>query len=54
MRKLIGAVTAVTVALAVAGPAGAATTRGVNIYSSTFSPKSVTIVAGRHGHLDEP
>src|SRR4051812_29005377 len=46
MRKLIGAVTALTVALAVAGPAGAATTKGVNIYSSTFSPKSVTIVQG--------
>jgi len=46
MRKLIGAVPAVIIALAVAGPAGAATTKGVNIYSTGFSPKSVTIVQG--------
>lgn len=46
MRKLIGAVPAVVIALAVAGPAGAATTKGVNIYSSGFSPKSATIVQG--------
>jgi plastocyanin len=45
MRKLILAF-AVVAALAVAGPAGAATTRNVNIYGSGFSPKSVTITAG--------
>jgi plastocyanin len=44
MRKLIIAL-AVVGALAVAGPAGAAT-RGVNIYGSGFSPKSVTITEG--------
>ena len=44
MRKLILALAAVT-ALAIAGPAGAAT-KGVNIYASGFSPKSVTITEG--------
>jgi plastocyanin len=44
MRKLILTLAAVT-ALAIAGPAGAAT-KGINIYSSGFSPKSVTITEG--------
>ena len=45
MRKLILALAAV-LTLAVAGPAGAATTKVVNIYGSTFSPKSATITEG--------
>jgi plastocyanin len=45
MRKLILALAAV-LSLAVAGPAGAATTKVVNIYGSTFSPKSATITEG--------
>jgi plastocyanin len=45
MRKLILALAAVT-ALAVAGPAGAATTKTVNIFGSTFSPKNATIIEG--------
>jgi plastocyanin len=45
MRKLILALAAVA-ALAVAGPAGAATIKTVNIYGSTFSPKTVTITEG--------
>ena len=44
MRKLIGVMT-VLAALAVAGPAGAAT-KAVNIFASGFSPKSVTITEG--------
>lgn len=44
MRKLILALAAVT-ALAVAGPAGAAT-KTIAIYGSTFSPKSATITEG--------
>jgi plastocyanin len=44
MRKLILALSAVA-ALAVAGPAGAAT-KVVNIYGSTFSPKTATITEG--------
>ena len=44
MRKLILALAAVT-ALSIAGPAGAAT-KGINIYASGFSPKSVTITEG--------
>jgi plastocyanin len=44
MRKLILALAAVA-ALAVAGPAGAAT-KTINIYGSTFSPKSTTITQG--------
>jgi plastocyanin len=44
MRKLILMLAAVT-ALAIAGPAGAAT-KGINIYSTGFSPKSVTITEG--------
>ena len=44
MRKLILAF-AVFAALAVAGPAGAAT-KTINIYGSTFSPKSATITEG--------
>jgi plastocyanin len=44
MRKLIGVLT-VLAALAVAGPAGAAT-KGVNIFASGFSPKSITITQG--------
>lgn len=45
MRKLILAFAAVA-ALAVAGPAGAATTKTVNIFGSGFSPKSATITQG--------
>src|SRR3954469_15589606 len=45
MRKLFLMLAAVT-ALAVAGPAGAATTKTVNIFGSAFSPKSVTITEG--------
>lgn len=44
MRKLILALAAVA-ALAVAGPVGAAT-KTINIYGSTFSPKSTTITEG--------
>jgi plastocyanin len=44
MRKLILALAAVT-ALAIAGPAGAAT-KTINIYGSTFSPKTATITEG--------
>ena len=44
MRKLILALAAVT-ALAIAGPAGAAT-KTINIYGSTFSPNSATITQG--------
>jgi plastocyanin len=44
MRKLFLAFAAVT-ALAIAGPAGAAT-RTINIFGSTFSPKSTTITQG--------
>jgi plastocyanin len=44
MRKLFLAFAAVT-ALAIAGPAGAAT-KTINIYGSTFSPKSTTITQG--------
>ncbi len=44
MRKLILALAAV-LTLAVAGPAGAAT-KTINIYGSTFSPKSATITEG--------
>jgi plastocyanin len=44
MRKLILALAAVA-ALAVAGPAGAAT-KTVNIFGSTFSPKTATITEG--------
>jgi plastocyanin len=44
MRKLILALAAV-VTLAVAGPAGAAT-KTINIYGSTFTPKSATITEG--------
>ena len=44
MRKLILALAAV-MALAVAGQAGAAT-KTINIYGSTFSPKSATITQG--------
>jgi plastocyanin len=42
MRKLILALAAVA-ALAVAGPAGAATTKTINIVAGGFSPKSTTI-----------
>ena len=45
MRKLILALAAVT-ALAVAGPAGAATTKTVNILGTGFSPKTTTITQG--------
>jgi plastocyanin len=44
MRKLILALAAVA-ALAVAGPAGAAT-KTINIYGSAFSPKTATITEG--------
>ncbi len=47
MRKLIGAVVAIaSLAIAVASPAGAVTIKGVNIFSTGFSPKSVTITEG--------
>jgi plastocyanin len=42
MRKLILALVAASAALAVAGPAGAAT-KGINIYASGFSPSSTSI-----------
>jgi plastocyanin len=45
MRKLILALAAVAT-LAVAGPAGAATTKTVNIFGSGFSPKTTTITQG--------
>ena len=45
MRKLILVLAALT-ALVGAGPAGAATTKTVNIFGSAFSPKSVTITEG--------
>jgi plastocyanin len=45
MRKLILTLAAVT-ALAVAGPAGAATTKTINIFGSTFSPKTTEITEG--------
>ena len=45
MRKLILTMIALA-SLAAAGHANAATTKTVNIYGSTFSPKSVTITAG--------
>jgi len=45
MRTLLLA-SAVAAALALAGPAGAATTKNVYIYGTTFSPKTVTITAG--------
>jgi plastocyanin len=48
MRMLILALAAV-MTLAVAGPAGAATnaaTKTINVYGSTFSPKSTTITEG--------
>lgn len=45
MRKLILALAAV-LSLAVAGPAGAAVTKTINIYGSTFTPKSATITEG--------
>jgi plastocyanin len=44
MRKLILTLAAV-MALGIAGPAGAAT-KTINIYGSTFSPKSATITQG--------
>lgn len=44
MRRLFLAIAAVT-ALAIAGPAGAAT-KTIKIYGSTFSPKSTTITQG--------
>src|ERR1700760_1264338 len=44
MRTII-LILSVFTGLALAGPAGAATTKTVNIYSS-FSPSSVTITAG--------
>jgi plastocyanin len=44
MRKLILTLAAV-MALGIAGPAGAAT-KTINIYGSTFSPKSTTITQG--------
>jgi plastocyanin len=45
MRTLLLA-SVVTAALALAGQAGAATTKTVSIYGTTFSPKTVTITAG--------
>jgi len=45
MRKLILVLSAVT-ALTVVGPAGAATTKTINIFGSAFSPKSATITQG--------
>jgi plastocyanin len=46
MRKLLLMLAVAVTALAIAGPAGAATTKTVNIFGSTFSPKSVTITEG--------
>jgi plastocyanin len=46
MRRLLLLTLAAFTALAVAGPAGAATTKTVNIYGSHFSPSSVTITQG--------
>jgi plastocyanin len=45
MRKLIILVAALT-GLVAAGPASPATTRTVNVYGSTFTPKSLTITEG--------
>jgi plastocyanin len=45
MRRSLLILVAAFAALVVAGPAGAAT-RGINIYSSGFSPSSVTVTAG--------
>lgn len=45
MRTLLVPLATVA-ALAVAGPATAATTKTVSVYGSTFSPKSVTITEG--------
>lgn len=45
MRSLLLTLAA-AVALAIAGPAGAATTKTVAIYHSGFSPKTATITAG--------
>lgn len=45
MRRLILALAAV-MTLAVAGPAGAATTKTVNIFGSTFSPATATVTEG--------
>jgi plastocyanin len=45
MRKLILTLIAIA-ALGIAGQANAATTKDVNVYGSTFSPKSVTITEG--------
>src|SRR4051794_41418668 len=45
MRKLILTLVAAVAALAVAGPAGAAT-KVISIYGSGFSPKSTTITEG--------
>ncbi|MFL5963432.1 MAG: cupredoxin domain-containing protein [Gaiellaceae bacterium] len=45
MRKVI-LVLAAVLTLTVAGPAGAATTKTINIYGSGFAPKSATITEG--------
>jgi plastocyanin len=45
MRTII-LILALFAGFALAGPAGAATEKTVNIYSTSFSPKSVTITAG--------
>jgi plastocyanin len=45
MRKLLLTLAAAVAALTVAGPAGAGT-KTINIYSASFSPKSVTITEG--------
>jgi plastocyanin len=46
MRTFIAALFTVTAVLVGASPAGAATTKTVKIFGSTFTPKSVTITAG--------
>jgi plastocyanin len=45
MRALVVSIAALC-ALAVTGPAGAAATKTVSVYGSTFSPKTVTITVG--------
>jgi plastocyanin len=46
MRKLVPILAAAVAAFAVVAPAQAAVTKTVNIYSASFSPKSVTITEG--------
>jgi plastocyanin len=46
MRKLTAALIVIAAVLVGAAPAGAATTKTVKIFSTSFSPKSVTITEG--------